>query len=1022
LENILILEEHNKFLVNLSKTHPMAAPSSRVAKMVQNFFKVCSVQSNNRLKVSLYRSALSGMRVAFVDQPSPVVNGWFSFATKATSDDGLPHTLEHLVFMGSHRYPYKGFLDSIANRCFASGTNGYTDEDHTAYSITTVGSEGFLKTLPVYLDHLLYPMLTPEQYTTEVHHINGEGRNGGVVYAEMQDHENDMDTRIDFTRRRLAFPEGNPFRANTGGALPALRDLCSLERVIDFHKQHYNHTNMMITVVGPIDENKVIDVLSNLETFGYQRPLSTKRPFDDVVLPERYTPKLEHVQCPVEDESNGTVSITWQGPLHADSDSSALQILLSYFCDGPDSPLQQRFVQIKDPICSDISRESRERSRVELAFRFGGVKRKFLKNEELFSNIPLSVLRESKIDMDRMKAMIEQQIHQMDVMLEGNPTHYYHGIFSVYALYAPGVNADSDNVPYLEKRLNEVTNLKSLLQRDASYWEGLVSKYFTKDQIIVIGNPNAKLVDELAEKEEERVKAQVERLGTEGLKKCGEALQKAVAKNEASAPTEDILRNFIVNDIDVKLIEVGREQKSSNSSNPYPTICHKVDSNFLHATVLFDLHGISAEHRSAIQLYMELLTESDVKIDGEIVSYEKAATMLKKDFIAHKIDLGVKKDFEEFLAFHYIVLPEKYSNIAKWTEIFLKNVIFENPRIAVVAKRLAGNASELKQDGDAIAQALMTKMIAVENSNKSFNCLLSSAKFHKEIADYASYGKSDKMVDIMNELAQKIAACPANIHLIGNIDSLESATSNGWKSLSKVENTTKFLTGTSEYSIDLSKNKGNTYCIPHGSSESAFLIQRSESKFDFLDPRIVYAKLLSQYFCQCEGPLFTHIRGKGLAYGVYIYVTGNTGLGFYLYRAADMIKAYDESKRVVLETITSRTVDTDQFEAAKRSLISDLVQSVSHVKKAGKFSIIEQLRGIATSESIVKYQVDQIWQATPEKMFDAVSQTFVDLFDDQKCIRSVVPYKTDLKKTQQFFKNTKTMKIDNLYFENLITK
>jgi Zn-dependent M16 (insulinase) family peptidase len=196
----------------------MAAPSSRVAKMVQNFFKVCSVQSNNRLKVSLYRSALSGMRVAFVDQPSPVVNGWFSFATKATSDDGLPHTLEHLVFMGSHKYPYKGFLDSIANRCFASGTNGYTDEDHTAYSITTVGSEGFLKTLPVYLDHLLYPMLTPEQYTTEVHHINGEGRNGGVVYAEMQDHENDMDTRIDFTRRRLAFPEGNPFRANTGGA------------------------------------------------------------------------------------------------------------------------------------------------------------------------------------------------------------------------------------------------------------------------------------------------------------------------------------------------------------------------------------------------------------------------------------------------------------------------------------------------------------------------------------------------------------------------------------------------------------------------------------------------------------------------------------------------------------------------------------------------------------------------------------------------------------------------------------
>ena len=101
-------------------------------------------------------------------------------------------------------------------------------------------------------------------------------------------------------------------------------------------------------------------------------------------------------------------------------------------------------------------------------------------------------------------------------------------------------------------------------------------------------------------------------------------------------------------------------------------------------------------------------------------------------------------------------------------------------------------------------------------------------------------------------------------------------------------------------------NKGKTFCIPLGTSESAFLIQRSESKYDFMEPRIVYAKLLSQYFCQCEGPLFTHIRGKGLAYGVYIYVTGNSGLGFYLYRAADFAKAYEDSKRVVVSFLFNR--------------------------------------------------------------------------------------------------------------------
>lgn len=29
-------------------------------------------------------------------------------------------------------------LDSLANRCFAQGTNAWTDTDHTAYTLTTV--------------------------------------------------------------------------------------------------------------------------------------------------------------------------------------------------------------------------------------------------------------------------------------------------------------------------------------------------------------------------------------------------------------------------------------------------------------------------------------------------------------------------------------------------------------------------------------------------------------------------------------------------------------------------------------------------------------------------------------------------------------------------------------------------------------------------------------------------------------------------------------------------------------------
>jgi hypothetical protein len=67
-----------------------------------------------------------------------------------------PQTLEHLVFLGSKKYPYKGVLDMLASRCLAQGTNAWTDVrpfdlcsipyhlilckqvDSTVYTLTTV--------------------------------------------------------------------------------------------------------------------------------------------------------------------------------------------------------------------------------------------------------------------------------------------------------------------------------------------------------------------------------------------------------------------------------------------------------------------------------------------------------------------------------------------------------------------------------------------------------------------------------------------------------------------------------------------------------------------------------------------------------------------------------------------------------------------------------------------------------------------------------------------------------------------
>ena len=66
--------------------------------------------------------------------------------------------------MGSEKYPYKGILDLFANRGFANGTNAWTDTDHTVFTLSTAGEQGFLQILPIFFDHILYPTISNTGY------------------------------------------------------------------------------------------------------------------------------------------------------------------------------------------------------------------------------------------------------------------------------------------------------------------------------------------------------------------------------------------------------------------------------------------------------------------------------------------------------------------------------------------------------------------------------------------------------------------------------------------------------------------------------------------------------------------------------------------------------------------------------------------------------------------------------------------------------------------------------------------
>jgi Zn-dependent M16 (insulinase) family peptidase len=68
------------------------------------------------LPVYKYKSKRTGLTVVISQAESPIVNGYFCFATEAFNNDGLPHTLEHLVFLGRYVTMTITFTSSTSQR------------------------------------------------------------------------------------------------------------------------------------------------------------------------------------------------------------------------------------------------------------------------------------------------------------------------------------------------------------------------------------------------------------------------------------------------------------------------------------------------------------------------------------------------------------------------------------------------------------------------------------------------------------------------------------------------------------------------------------------------------------------------------------------------------------------------------------------------------------------------------------------------------------------------------------------
>ncbi|KAL4219134.1 hypothetical protein ACF0H5_021716 [Mactra antiquata] len=982
---------------------------------MEDFETICAVKADGDIPITKYRSKKTGLTVVIAEVEGPLVNGYFCVATEAHDDDGLPHTLEHLVFMGSEEFPYKGVLDLLANRCLASGTNAWTDTDHTCYTMTNAGSQGFLNLMPIYLDHILYPNLTEAGYITEVHHVNGEGEDAGVVYCEMQARENSGESRTHLEFIRAMYPGHCGYKSETGGMMKNLRESTSHQKVCSYHKEFYRPDNLSLIITGQVKAEQVFNMLQPLEKKilakgslpSFERPWQSPVP----VLTESVE---KVVLYPADDESNGIVLVGWRGPRAKDIyEFESVNLLLNYMTDSAISPLQRDFVEIDDPFCSDVHGGMIENSVSSFYFKFENVLTEKLK--DIFPRLTNVIQKLStgteKIDISRMKNIIHRKLLDALSCLEDEP-------HNKMATYLIGDFLFGDNQKDLESRVQTEQMYKKMKDEVESYWMNLFTTFMMdKQYVVIIGEPSKVENERMVQTEKDRVAKQRETLGKDGLQNKADVLEKATEDNEKEAP-ESVLTSVDVPNVDsiyfhsltpscnVEDKTVGSDlnkQSPGFSINdiPFRFQLDDIHTNFVQMNVLLDSSCLPQDLKYFLPLYCEVLFESPVVRDGVLISHEEVISQLEADTLSTSTGLGINASSYNCGAFPQIVKiklqveKEKYEKGVHWLHEILYCTKFPADRLKVVAKKMSNEISQYKRKGNSVLRAVFRSIVFSPDCNHQVNSMMRQSTFLENLLK--TLDTNPQQVEKQMEEVRNLLTNPGNItvHMSVNVNDLCKKGYNPatvWSTLipsekEKVERSV--MKKTYDYVIPLSESKMKSVVVGVGSVESAYLIQAVDCVKCFQHDDLAAIMVFIQYLSQLEGPLWRQIRGLGLSYHYSMYVQPETGLLYFiLARSTHIVAAYKEGREIVMNYINGVTeMNEVEFEAAKSSLTFEIIEKETTVSDVTQQSLLAYYKHVPHTYN--KDMLKNVSKVTLGDMKRVGSQYISSLFDENKLRRAV---------------------------------
>ena len=183
----------------------------------------------------------NGLKVYLLSDPSFNVSAASVSVEVGSLDNpekrqGLAHFLEHMLFLGTEKYPD---VDEYSSYLKTNGgySNAYTASDHTNYQFQVLPG-GFEGALDRFSQFFINPLFTEEYTAREVNAVNSE-------------HQKNImnDNWRQFRISSLFTKEGHPEQKFGTGNLETLGDI-TRDELIDFYNNHYSANRMGVALLS----------------------------------------------------------------------------------------------------------------------------------------------------------------------------------------------------------------------------------------------------------------------------------------------------------------------------------------------------------------------------------------------------------------------------------------------------------------------------------------------------------------------------------------------------------------------------------------------------------------------------------------------------------------------------------------------------------------------------------------------------------------------------------------------------